>query len=447
MRKIAACYWGALALLTLLWLAANPVLPSGFFAWRSALSQYSGVLGMAVMSVAMLLAMRPTWLEGRLGGLDKMYRLHKWLGIAALVVSIAHWAVSQGPKWLRALGLLSGGRPRRPPMPALDADSLQQLFQQWRHSAQGLGEWAFYAAAALLVLALLRRVPYRYFAKLHRLLPLAYLVLVFHSAVLLDFGNWATPSGWLLAALMAGGSVSAVLSLCRRHIGQPRVGGHITALDYQPLLQVLAVDVQLDGRWPGHQAGQFAFIRFDADEGAHPFTLASAWQGDGRVRILIKALGDYTRQLPQRLAVGGTVQLEGPYGRFTFDTATGGGERRQIWVAGGIGITPFLARMQALAAAPAAQRIDFFHASSADDALIRQQLQQDASAAGVALHLLWQRSDGRLDAERLARTVPDWRNADIWFCGPAGMGQQLRDGLLAMGLPAGRFHQELFQMR
>ncbi|MEQ6290433.1 ferric reductase-like transmembrane domain-containing protein [Vogesella sp. GCM10023246] len=445
MRKITWFFWGTLALVSLLWLASNPATLGGqpnFIAWRNVLIQYSGVLGMTVMSVAMLLAMRPTRLEGRLGGLDKMYRLHKWLGIAGLVLSLSHWLLAKGPKWLSALGLLSGGRPRRAPLHLVDG-SLQQLFMQLRHTAESLGEWAFYAAAALMVVALIKLVPYRRFAQLHRLLPLAYLVLVFHAVVLLQFGNWATPTGWLLAMLMAAGSVSAILSLARRHRGQPRTAGRISAVSYQPELKVLAVDLQLEQAWPGHQAGQFAFVTFNPQEGAHPFTLASAWQGDGHVRLLIKALGDYTRTLPHKLAAGDAVQLEGPYGRFTFDSAG----PRQIWISGGIGVTPFVARMQALAARPAGQQIDFFHASSDYDADIMARLAADARAAGVDLHLLCQPHDGRLDVERLTRTVPDWREADIWFCGPVDFGQQLRDRLLALGLPAARFHQELFQMR
>ena len=55
--------------------------------------------------------------------------------------------------------------------------------------------------------------------------------------------------------------------------------------------------------------------------------------------------------------------------------------------------------------------------------------------------------DGRLTGERLRAAVPDWRTASVWFCGPAGFGTALRTDLLAQGLPAGRFHQELFAMR
>ncbi|GHD77183.1 ferric reductase-like transmembrane domain-containing protein [Vogesella fluminis] len=445
MRKITWYFRGGLVLLSLMWLASNPAVPAGqpnFIAWRNVLGQYSGVLGMAVMSVAMLLAMRPTLLERPLGGLDKMYRLHKWLGIAGLSLSVSHWVIAKSPKWLSALGLLSGGRPRRAPL-LLPADSLQHAFLGLRRTAESVGEWAFYLAVVLMVLALLKRLPYHRFVQLHRVLPLAYLALVFHSVILLRFDNWATPVGWLLAALMAAGTVSAVLSLLRRHGGQPETAGRISALEYQPALKVLAVDVELDQAWPGHRAGQFAFVTFHPGEGAHPFTLASAWLGDGRVRLLIKALGDYTATLPDRLKTGDRVRLEGPYGCFTFD----GKHRRQIWISGGIGVTPFVARMQALAGRAAGQQIDFFHTTRDYDAGVMQQLVQDAAAAGVDLRLLWEQRDGRLDARQLTRAVPDWRHADIWFCGPAGFGRQLRDELLALGLSPARFHQELFLMR
>jgi ferredoxin-NADP reductase len=60
--------------------------------------------------------------------------------------------------------------------------------------------------------------------------------------------------------------------------------------------------------------------------------------------------------------------------------------------------------------------------------------------------VLWDARDGLLDARRIAAAVPQWREADVWFCGPAAFGRRCGD-LLALGLPAEQFHQELFQMR
>ena len=89
MRNIKRFFWTYLCVLTGLWLVADLMVwssPANFFAWRSVLMQYSGVLGIGVMSAAMVLAVRPVVFEPYLGGLDKMYRLHKWLGISGLVI-------------------------------------------------------------------------------------------------------------------------------------------------------------------------------------------------------------------------------------------------------------------------------------------------------------------------------------------------------------------------
>lgn len=444
MKAIKQTFWAALAGLSLLWWAVDATdwsSLSGVLPWRNVLVQYSGVLGMSVLSLAMILAMRPAFLEGPLGGLDKMYRLHKWLGIAGLVTAVSHWLFAQGPKWLVALGWLE--RRGRPPRPLLPEGSLQQLFMQQRGFAEHVGEWAFYLAVALMVLALLKRFPYRRFFQTHRLLALCYLALVFHAVVLVKFDYWTTPLGPVLGLLMAAGSIGAVMALFGRHASGSRVAGKIAALEHRPELGVLAVDMQLEPGWPGHAAGQFAFVTLHADEGPHPYTLASGWNGDGLVRVLVKALGDYTRGLPGRLRVGDPIRIEGPYGRFDF----AGAAPRQIWIGGGIGITPFLARLQELARQPDGKAIDLFHSTADYDAAAIDRLARDAQAAQVKLHVRWDARDGLLDVPSLVKAVPDWREADVWFCGPARFGRAIRAGLLALGLPAERFHQELFEMR
>lgn len=93
MQNPKRAFWGSLAALVLLWLLVEhqPLGSGSFFPLRERMVQLSGVLAIGCMSLAMILAMRPRWPEAWLGGLDKMYRLHKWLGIAALVIAIVHW--------------------------------------------------------------------------------------------------------------------------------------------------------------------------------------------------------------------------------------------------------------------------------------------------------------------------------------------------------------------
>lgn len=444
MKTIRTTFVALAAGLSVLWLAAEAsalAAAQGVFPWRNLLVQYSGVLGMGLMSAGMLLALRPAWLDERLHGLDKGYRLHKWLGIAGLVLSVAHWLFAKGPKWLVQAGWLE--RPQRGLRPQLEPDSLLALMQGLRHPAEEIGEYAFYVMLALIAIALIKRFPYRRFFQTHRAMALVYLVLVFHSVVLTKPEYWLQPVGLVLAALMAVGTVSAFMSLARRIGRARRVDGRVESVEFLPGTQVTAVTVKLADGWRGHDAGQFAFVTFDAAEGAHPFTIASAWAGDGRLRFLIKALGDYTRTLPQALKAGDAVAVEGPYGRFRFE----GRQRRQVWIGAGIGVTPFVARLQALARQPDGRTIDMFHPTAAVDATALARLAADAGAAGVRLHVLQDARDGRLDAARLRQLVPDWLHADFWFCGPAAFGEALKRDLAAAGLPPGRFHQELFEMR
>ena len=446
MKNITIAFRGLLALLTGLWWLADTPFPQpfGYFLLRAVMVQYSGILGMGCMSAAMILALRPRWLEARLGGLDKTYRLHKWLGIGGLTISVLHWWWAQGTKWMVGWGWLE--RPARGPRAASD-NSVEALFGTLRGTAESLGEWAFYAAVALIALALIHRFPYRLFYKTHRLLAVAYLVLAFHGVVLMKFSYWASPVGWLMAALLAYGAAAAVIVLLRRVGANRQVAGTIASLTYYEGLRVLETAVDVPQGWPGHRAGQFAFATSDEREGAHPYTIASAWnETDPRITFVTKELGDHTRTLHERLKIGQPVKIEGPYGCFTFDDAC----QKQIWVGGGIGITPFIARMKQLSLRPdpKPKEIYFFHTTADYNEAAIAKLKADAAAAQVHLQVLVDSRDGRLSGERIRAAVPSWREASLWFCGPSGFGQALQADFAAQGYPiARRFHQELFAMR
>jgi len=450
MQKFQRIFWGSLLFLALLWLLAEPTIlqTSGLFAWRDQMVQLSGFLAIGCMSFAMLLALRPRWPERWLNGLDKMYRLHKWLGIAALVAAVIHWLWAKGPKWAVGWGLLA--RPERGPRRVIE-DPVEAFLAGYRGIAESLGEWAFYAAALLILLALLKFVPYRLFYKTHRLLAAAYLVLALHTAVLVKFNYWASPLGWLTALLLLSGSIAAGIVLLRR-VGQDRqVDGRILKLTRYPGVKALEVEVSVPAGWPGHQAGQFAFAMSDPAEGPHPYTIASAWHPDERtITFITKGLGDHTSRLPEKLRIGQPVRVEGPYGCFTFDDA----RPVQIWVGGGIGITPFIGRMKHMAMQKAApdwppgQQVHLFHPTAEEDPAALAKLASDAAHAQVTLHVLVDARDGRLTGERIRAAVPEWQQASIWFCGPAGFGDMLKRDFRSHGLAVDeRFHQELFAMR
>ncbi|WP_217476035.1 ferredoxin reductase family protein [Stutzerimonas stutzeri] len=426
-----------------LWLTAASLAAgdySRFWPLRADMVQFSGLLAIGAMSAAIYLAIRPRLLERLFDGLDKTYRLHKWLGIAALLISVTHWGWAQVPKWLVDLGWL-------PPPARHGAGRVQRGVLGWldaqRGFAEAIGEWAFYLAAILITLALLKRIPYGWFHKIHRWLSVVYLVLVVHSVLLLPPAYWPSLLGVAIAVLLVTGSYAACVSLWRRVGRRHQVVGHISDLTYHQDNRVLQVTIALEGSWPGHQPGQFSFVTFDPKEGSHPFSLSSAWQDDGLLSFSIKGLGDYTRSLPTRLRNGDAVTVEGPYGCFDF----AGHKPGQIWIAGGIGIAPFLARLEALAADGRGSGIDLFYCTSAPDQRFIARIRQLADSARISFHLLVASEHGRLTAEHLRQQIPDWQQRDVWFCGPARFGHQLQRDLEGYGLPAADFHQEVFNMR
>lgn len=451
MKNIKIALWPIPALLTVLWLAATLPFPEtlNFITIRNLLVQYSGVIATGVMSLGMILALRIRWLESWLNGLDKSYRLHKWLGIMALVMSVAHWVSSEAPKWMVSLGLMAAPQRGATPAGMPEMGAVEGFFMSQRGLWEVIGEWAFYAAVVLIALALIKQFPYKYFVSTHKLISVAYLGVVVHSAPLLTFDDWLTPVGVLSGLLMIGGVIAAVLALTGQIGRRNTVSGKIDTIRTFPDLQATAVNVTLGQDWKGHDAGQFAFVTFDPKEGKHPFTIASAWDANTRkILFITKGLGDYTKFLPETLHPGGEAIVEGPYGRFTFQDD----KARQIWIGGGVGITPFIAKMKDLAQTDGTQTagaktIDLIHSTKEHSPEALALLKADAEAAGITLHVLVDDRDGFLTPDRLRQMIPAWKTASVWFCGPAGFGQALRQDLLANGFSAEAFHQELFNMR
>ena len=444
MQKLAMVFWGICIAVTGLWLMADSPIPDplNYFSLRRIYVQYTGIVSIIMFAIAVLLALRPKVIERPLNGLDKMYRLHKWLGIGGLSFAVIHWWLALGSKWMVGWGWLD--KPARRQRGAPDFTGIEQWLHQQRGLAESIGEWAFYAAAVLIVLALLKTFPYFWFRKTHKLLAVAFLALAWHSLVLIDSRYWSQPLFWVTAVLVVAGAVASVLVLLGR-VGRTRqVNGVIDELNYYPGVKVIEGTVLMEPGWPGHQAGQFAFVTSKEIEGAHPYTIASAWDEERHtLTFIVKSLGDWTQQLPDLLQVGTSVKVEGPYGCFNFEDTL----ERQIWVGAGIGITPFIAAMKYRVQNPSPQEVDLFHTTHDFDQAAIDKLTADAKAANIRLHLWVSSEDGRLTPEQIRALVPGWKDSSIWFCGPLAFGAALRRDFIRHGLAPAHFHQELFEMR
>ncbi len=430
--------FGLLSLVTLAWgwdFFHSPSLVPTSSVWlaRQELMYISGLLSVALMSLVMYLATRPAWLERPLGGMDRVYRTHKWAGILAVAFAATHWLVEMSSDLLKAWV----GREGRPTKERFDG-----LLEVMRKLGEDMGEWAIYAVLAMLLITLWKKFPYKAWSMLHRSMPVLYLMLAFHTVMLMPTDYWRQPVGVLMALLLGAGIYGAVQSL-RDSIGHSKQAkGSVIAIGH-PAPDISTIHCQLDDRWTGHRPGQFAFVTLDDKEGAHPFTIASADRGDQSISFEIKALGDYTRGLAKRIHVGQSVRVEGPYGRF--DVSRCDPTNQQIWIAGGIGVTPFIAWLESFQAQPNTAPVADLHYCTRDqttDAFVPRLQALCATLPAVKLHIHGSQQGANLNAQALGAT-PD---AEIWYCGPAGLGNSLRAGLKALGLLP-RFHQEAFEMR
>jgi ferredoxin-NADP reductase len=256
-----------------------------------------------------------------------------------------------------------------------------------------------------------------------------------------------------MAALMAAGSLGAVWVLVGRRGARRRVAGRVAGLRRHPALKVLEVDIQCEAGWAGHQPGQFAFVTLHADEGPHPYTLSSAWQDSGHLTIIVKALGDYTDTLAERVRVGDTLTALEPTGEFTPGTDAHA-QRHLVLVAGGVGITPLISIAETVLRAEPASRVTLLTGNRSEEEIVfRARL--DALAIEfqprlVVRHALdvappgWNGLHGALDGARVVGAL-DLGAADAFYvCGPEPMMQSVCAALESAGVPRDRIHTERF---
>ena len=460
--KVVLGMW--LLAITLAWMAVAPadlgVWPLvdaqgaalGWWQLRQHTVYLSGLWSIGLMALVLLLALRLPLLDRLLGGMDQVYRLHKWAGMAAALTALVHWGAKESSGWIKALW----GRAGKP-----EHSAVLPWLTDARGFAKDLGEWAFYLLLALVALTLLSRLlSYKHWRVLHRAMPVLFLALALHAVALMPLTFWALPLGLLMGSLLALGSLAALWSLAgwvgrsRSHAARIQ---SVAVLGDTPRGAPVEVICAMPKSWRGHRAGQFVFVRFDAAEGAHPFTIASAPhalgtspEGEPLLRLVIKPLGDYTCTLHRRLHAGQRVDIEGPYGQFD---GQGSRRRQQVWVAAGVGVTPFFALLEARQAGSATEgrepvpvpvHMHYCTRDARHDPLLVR-LQDLCAQAFPAVPLTVH------DQARGQRLTPQALQAepggplDLWFCGPQGLGDALHAH--ARGPRRWRLHRESFAMR
>jgi predicted ferric reductase len=174
----------------------------------------------------------------------------------------------------------------------------------------------------------------------------------------------------------------------------------------------------------------------------HPFTIASA-PHEPVVRVAIKALGDATARA-HLVEPGMPAVVGGAHGRF--DHRRGGA--RQVWIAGGVGITPFLSWLRAADVHPLPERVDFFYTGRGATPFADELRAIAERYDGLHVHLVDTSVDGRLTVDRvLAEAGCDPRRLSVFMCGPNGLLRAFQTQLRRAGVPNGHIRREYFDWR
>ncbi|TXC97874.1 1,2-phenylacetyl-CoA epoxidase subunit PaaE [Streptomyces sp. ISID311] len=209
-----------------------------------------------------------------------------------------------------------------------------------------------------------------------------------------------------------------------------------------------------------HTPGQHIALRrlVDGQEIRRTYSICTPATDEPVLRVGIRLVEDgaFSTYALKELAVGDTVEVMAPAGRFTLDPRPG----HFVGIVGGSGITPVLS----IAATLLAQQPD------AHFCLIRS----DRTAASTMfleevadlkdrypqrfqlVHTLSREEQqaglpsGRLDEPRLRSLLPALLTIDSvdgWYlCGPYGLVQGAERALRALGVPRTRIHEEIFHV-
>jgi predicted ferric reductase len=376
---------------------------------RQVAGEALGSTAVLLFATALVLATRTRWLEGAFGGLDRMYRAHRTAGQWGFALLVGHVFVVP-----------------------------------WTAASPGGTPSGIVAAGGFLVLVLLSVSPalrYGAWRRSHRLIGVFFVVSLAHALLVDQIVDTAAGPFLLQSAAYVAGIAAYGYTLLLARFVRPRRSYVVRAVR---LLDPATVEVVLSPRGTRmltFRPGQFVFVTFHQRglREPHPFTVSSA-PSEAVLRLTIRSAGRFTGRVHRELEPGRRATVEGGYGMLDHTL----GRPRQVWVAGGIGITPFLSWLRA---GLTDRSVDLFYVvRRPEDALFRGELEGHANPR-LRVHVVVTSESGRLTAERIAAAVGRLEDVDVYLCGPEPMTAGLAAGLRRFGVPAASIHVELAAFR
>ena len=407
-----------------IWFVFPPVFDGRPNFERQYAGEIIGSVNIVLMSFALFLSTRPKWAEPYFGGLDKMYITHRQIATAAFLLIFVH---------VLTVPISTTG---------------------WK-LGNYLAVIAFTGIVSIVLVSLAPRIAflnkltggtYEGWKNLKKYIGIFFIIAFIHSLTIGNPLNAFIAINWVQLFFIFG-TVSYLYTEIFGRFFRKYLPYTVEAVRH-PNETTTEVTMRAKKRPIKKQrAGQFLFVRFPADKllnESHPFTISSAPDEDV-LRLTIKASGDFTRNLFNHLQPSMDAVIEGAYGMFDYKT----GGTRQIWIAGGIGLTPFLSFIRDMDG-KLAQNVDFYYTvRHPEEALFVDEIE---AAAGknpcLRPRIRYSATDGSLSVEEIVRnTEGSLSGYDVYLCGPLPMIQAFEKKFLNLGLPRKNIHYEEFNLR
>jgi len=409
----------------ILFLAFSPVnisssdLNSGIF---DLLARFTALGAISLLSLNIILSARLRIFDRLFLGMDRAYRFHRTIGGVVLILVLVH-AMLVTTKYSN-ISLLSG------------YEFLKPNFD----IAMMLGKLSAAGMLIAVFISMYIKIRYEWFIIIQRLLGAVIFFGGYH-ALFVSGTDLQTNIALLVYFIFIGGIASGLYiyrSLMHKTVQRQLMYTVESVTVSEGVSRIWLIPV---GKSLAFYAGQFAFFSFNSsavDIESHPFSISSG-SDDSRLRIAVKASGDYTAAI-QNVSVGDSVSVDGPYGAFSFTKKQ---STKQVWIAGGIGITPFLSMAQSL---PAGYEVTLFYGTKkmAEANIFMEELNLvSLKNPGFKVVLVCDEQGQRISVDML-RQVPA---VDYLICAPLPMMKSLEEQLVYSGISCSNIHYEEFRLR
>lgn len=433
-----------------LWATAAP-LDTRFIDLSTTLTSIGIVFGLAgtvAFAVNLVLGARIRFVESYFGGLDQMYRVHRINGRVAFWLLVTHAA------------FIVAGRA------ALSWDAAFAIFALDAESRVTVGLLALVAMAVGIALTLYARLNHEMFIYVQRTFGLIFLVAAFHVFSAPEMRTLSPALTYYMIGVMGAGALAWTYRSMLGDVLVRRYDYTVTEVNELDQSVTELTMTPNDGRI-AYVPGQFVFVTLyskSMDKVFHPFSMSAEGQTatmsvrpgavhgqshpfsittapkDRVLKVAIKAVGDFTTAL-RNLEPGDSARIEGPYGTFSYLNID---NRSQIWIAGGIGITPFLSMARSLEEPE--YDIDFYYGMErGDEGYFLDEFYEIADRY-MRMKVIPIKRDrlGFISADDVEGVSKNLAEKDILICGPPMMIDSLAAQFLAKGVPRNQIHFEKF---